>query len=275
MSETQKYTFEGFSQYRAPLCLELGGKKLCLVMDNGKQYDIRFQDGHTVCWSGADGEHIDHYDCLKADDQVYFINLEVHDAQPRTGLSLVLDFEDMLVTCVVARQNESGATAYFTKTEIMFGALRKEDGTVEAKRHGYTTDLAGKAIRWTYGPDFSIIHAYLTERLCGPILVNHEDFLNKPVLDAINDPDKRIPWPTGRADNTDWIKIKDGVYLLNFCEECYPEILNYPRTNCLTFVFDLKRMHNFGRYFGYNENHRRENYVFSAYGKYMAMEPRT
>lgn len=271
----KKYTFEGFSQFRAPLCYELKGRTLEFVMDNGHTYTASFITGNEVRWQETgEKEHTDRYECLKVDDQVYFVNIEIADSQPRTNLALGIDFEEMLVTCVVASHEEQGPKAYLTETKIIFGALRKADGTLETRRHGYTDDLAGKAIRWSYGPDFSIIHAYLDENRCSPILVCHEEFKNREVVDAIinNTP---ISWPKERSDKTDWIKLKEGIYMLNFCEKCYPEILSYPHDNCLTFVFDLKRLHNFGRYFGYSEAKKRECYVFSAFGKYMNMEPIT
>ena len=63
------------------------------------------------------------------------------------------------------------------------------------------------------------------------------------------------------------------MYLLNIIEISHPEMLEEPKKNCLTFVFDLKRMHNFGRAFGYTEGeHLPENYVFSAFGKFVNME---
>ena len=41
----------------------------------------------------------------------------------------------------------------------------------------------------------------------------------------------------------------------------------------MTFVFNLKRLMNFGRLFGYNDDGSKENYMFTAYGKYLHMEP--
>lgn len=269
-----KYKFEGFSQYRAPFCYELKGKELNFVMDNGVEYVAVFKSGHDVVWGVKDEErHEDKYDCLKVDDQVYILNMEISEVKPRTCITLGIDFEEMLVTCIKAWHDEEGPNAYLTETKIIFGAIRRPDGSVSDKRHDYTADLAGKAIRWTYEPDFSIIHTYPNEHQCSVHLVNHASYVNEPIVAAIIDPEGKIPWTYDLADTTDWIKIKEGIYMLNFVEACYPQILNYPRLNCLSFCFNLKRMQNFGRYFGYNENHQRENYMFSAYGKYMNMEP--
>lgn len=270
----KNYTFEGFSQYRAPFSCELKGKELDLVMDNGKEYTAKFLSGHDVEWGEKGGEtKADRYDCLKVDDQVYIANMEVSGAKPRTGITLGIDFENLLVTCVKAWHEEEGPDAYMTETKVIFGALRRSDSSLNEKRHAFTEDLAGKAIRWTYGPDFSIIHTYPNARQCSVHLVNHQDFVNEEIVAKILDPNGQIPWTYDLADTSDWIKLKEGIYMLNFVEACYPLILNYPRLNCLTFCFNLKRMQNFGRYFGYNDKHERENYMFTAYGKYMNMEP--
>lgn len=268
-----KYTFEGFSQYRAPYSYELKGKEFAFVMDNGQEYTVAFKSGHDVVW-GLKGQEqkADKYDCLKVDDKVYIVNSELSDAKPRTGITLGIDFERMLLTCIKAWHEEEGPKAYLTETKVIFGAIRREDGSINQERHEYTSDLAGKAIRWTYGPDFSIIHTYPNEHQCSVHLVNHEDYVNDPIVAAIIDPKGQVPWTYDLADTTDWIKLKEGIYMLNFVEACYPHILNYPRLNCLSFCFNLKRMQNFGRYFGYNDKHQRENYMFSAYGKYMNME---
>jgi hypothetical protein len=270
----KEYTFEGFSQYRAPFCSELKGKELSFVMDNGKEYAAVFKTGHSLSW-GVTGEpqKVEKYDCLKVDDQVYLVNVELSNMRPRTGITLGIDFENMLVTCIKAWHDEEGPNAYLTETQVIFGAIARADGSVSSQRHSYTDDLAGKAIRWTYGPDFSILHTYPNERQCSVHLVNHEDYVNEPIVKAIIDPKGQIPWTYDLADTTDWIKLKEGIYMLTMVEACYPQILNYPRLNCLSFCFNLKRMHNFGRYFGYNEKYERENYMYSAYGKYMNMEP--
>jgi hypothetical protein len=269
-----EYTFEGMSQFRLPLSTELAGKTLSLLMDNGFTYEVDFVDGDTVRWNVAGSKpQADRYECQKVDDQVYFINSEVQGTEKRTALTLAVDFEYMLVTCVVARQDRSGPEAFLSRTEIIFGALRKEDGSIEKKRHCYTNDNVGKAICWTYNPEFAIIHTYPSERYFGFILAYYKDTLNRPIMDAIDDGTKTIPWTNGPWDVADWVKIKEGVYLFNFVESLFPDTGKFRKRNCLTFVFNLKRLMNFGRLFGYNDDGRMENYMFTAYGKYLNMEP--
>lgn len=274
----KEYEFEGISHYRLPLCQELAGSKFVFAMDNGKDYEVEFVNGSEVVWSNSeDGYHRDKYDCLKVEDGMYFINLEVSQARRRTGLTLALDVDNSLLTCVLAQmEGKTGHSALYTKTEIIFGAIQAEDGSVGYKRHRFTSDLVGEAIKWTYAPNFSIIHTYPTERYYRPLLVYYHDDRNEPVIKAVEEAHPVLAWPMDRESPTDWVKLRDGIYLLNIIEISHPEMLEEPKKNCLTFVFDLKRMHNFGRAFGYTEgDHAPENYVFTAFGRFMDMEPLT
>ena len=85
-------TFEGMSQYRPPLCFELVGKTLELVMDTGYDYEITFKDRKVLSCGEKGKEAAEYeYDCLKADDDTYFVNFEVTGAVPRAGQTFVLD----------------------------------------------------------------------------------------------------------------------------------------------------------------------------------------
>lgn len=271
----KEYEFEGISHYRLPLCTELAGVRLSLVMDNGKTYEVDFISGSEVIWENSeDGYHRDEYQCLKVEDGVYFVNLEISHSFEHAGLSLALDLDSGLVTCVHASmEGRSGDSALFVKTEVIFGAVAAEDGSVGYRRHRFSADLVGRAIEWTYAPNFKIIHTYPSERYYRPILVYYHDDRNEPVIRAMETPNPVLPWPVERESPTDWVKIREGIYLLNIIEISHPELLEEPKKNCLTFVFDLKRMRNFGRAFGYTEgDHARENYVFTAFGRFVKME---
>lgn len=268
------YVFEGMSQFRQPFCLELAGETLHFVMDNRREYIVEFLSGHELRWGEVGTEpRVDKYDCLKVDDDVYYVNMEIEGSVPRTGYAVAIDFEEMLTTVVVAKQDESGRDAYYTKTEIVFGALRRPDGSVPTKRHCFTWDKVGTAICWTYDPNFAIIHTYPTERYFGNILAYYHDIRNTAIMDDMIHPDRKIAWTNGPWDQADWIKIKEGIYMFSFVEGHDPGLVKLKKRNCLSFVFNLKRLMNYGRLFGYNDDGYRENYMFCAYGQYMNMEP--
>lgn len=268
------YEFEGISQYRLPLCNELEGMRLTLSMDNGYDYEVNFVSANKVEWKKDEELHKDSYDCLKVEDDLYFVNLEVSSCPTHEGVTLALDLDSMLVTCVKAgMEGTKGHAALFVKTEIITGAIRRCDGTYSAERHMFTNDLVGKAICWTYTTDFAIIHTYPTERYEKPILVYYHEDRCQEVTEMMETPGCRMPWPKISASPVDWVKIREGIYLLNIIEISRPDLLEAPKKNCLTFIFDLKRMRNFGRAFGFTEGDRlRENYVFTAFGKFVDME---
>ncbi|MBO4407386.1 MAG: MoaF N-terminal domain-containing protein, partial [Clostridia bacterium] len=156
--------FEGMSIFRPPLCYELSGKEFTLVMDDGYDRKAVFADRKTLLFGKAEDEPESFAcDCLKADRSTYFVNFEVPGLTPRTGITLILDLEQSLVTMVTAHLGQDPKFPRMPAVEFLFGAIRREDGTVPTIRHGYTPDLVGRAIDWNYGT-FDVVHVYSSER---------------------------------------------------------------------------------------------------------------
>jgi hypothetical protein len=76
--------YEGvLSQYRPPLCYELVGRSFTLVMDNGYDYVLSFEDKSRLTYGKAGQEPSSYeYECLKGDDTTYFLVFEVDGASP-------------------------------------------------------------------------------------------------------------------------------------------------------------------------------------------------
>lgn len=267
-------SFEGLSQYCPPRCFELAGRSLRLVMDNGYDYRVKF-GRDTVEW-GVEGEtpRVDAYVAHKADDTSYFINAEITGATPRTGIVLILDDENALVTAVVTHQGQNPKFPYLVDLRLEFGAVDVEGQPLNPRRHGYTEDLLGKAAEWVYSPDFRILHIYSSAR-----------YYNVTVPET-GEPDERSPEEqaaaaaafAGYPDPTEpawYVKIKDGMYLFTFVEE-HLEKLTGPTTrgNSLAFLMNFKRMTDVGRSFGTNARQQPENYCFGAYGRLVEVPER-
>lgn len=263
-------TFEGLSQYCPPHCFELSGRSLRLAMDSGYEYELSF-DRETVRWGKAGEEpRTDKYDCLKADDTTFFVNAEIADMQPRMGLSLILDDENALVTVLEARQGWNPKFPYLVSLRAHFGAVMVDGQPLNPRRHGYTADLVGKAIEWTYSPDFKITHVYRSERYYN-IVAPAPEVLSQKNRDEIRMAHE-VTWK-GYEDPTEpalYIKVKEGMYIFGFVEE-HMEKLTGPlvRGNSLSFLMNLKRMVDVGRSFGINGRQEPENYCFGAYGRYV------
>jgi hypothetical protein len=258
--------YEGMSQYRPPLCFELVGKKFELVLDNGYDYELSFTDRKNLSYGLIDGEKkVYAYDCLKAEDDTYFVNMEMVGETPRTGLSFILDMEQSLVTVVYVRVGTNPKLPKLPETEIIFGAIRREDGTIPTIRHGYTTDMIGTAIHWRYGT-LQVVHVYSSERYyrltipkeeierrraMAPEGERMEDFFNK----------ERV-----YEEPSDYIKIKDGIYVFSMTESMMCR--ERGQGNNLLFLMNLNRMYDVGRSFGHNGEGQPENYTYGAYGEY-------
>ena len=259
-------TFEGMSQYRPPLCFELTGTTLELVMDTGYDYDLTFADRKTLRFGEKDGPSGEYgYECLKVDDDTYFVNFELTGTELRTCMTFVLDMEQSLVTACRCTLGQNPRYPKMPKPYISFGAIRKEDGTVPQKRHGYTSDTVGKSIHWNYG-NLEVVHVYYSERYyrltqtregMERLKVEKPDvyeMLSKRNIDTILE------------DPCSWIKIKDGIYVFVVNEET----MNRQRGsgNNLIFLMNLNRMHDVGRSFGHNWEGLPENYTYGAFGEY-------
>lgn len=258
--------FEGMSQYRPPLCFELVGRTLELVMDTGYDYELSFTGRKTLRF-GEKGKEpgVYEYDCLKAEEDTYFVNFELTGAVPRAGMALVLDMEQSLVTANRCTVGQNPRWPRMCKPVITFGAIRREDGSLNQKRHGFTDDLVGKAIHWQYG-NLEVVHVYASERYYRLTQTREGmEKLKTEKPDVYERLSKRNV-ETIYEEPCNMIKIKDGIYVF----EANEEMANRERGtgNDLFFLMDLKRMHDVGRSFGYNAEGAPENYTYGAVGEY-------
>jgi len=258
--------FEGMSQYRPPLCFELVGRTLELVMDSGHDYEITFSDRRTLQYGEKGRSPADYeYDCLKADDDTYLVNFEVTGAEPRTGMTIVLDMEQSLVTSCRCTVGQNPRWPRMAEPHIGFGAIRRQDGTLPRLRHGFTGDMVGRAIHWQYG-NLEVVHVYASERYYRLTQTREGmEKLRTEKPDVYERLSKRNV-DTIYEEPCNMIKIKDGIYVFEVNEE----MGNRERGtgNDLFFLMNLKRMHDVGRSFGYNEAGQPENYTFGAFGEY-------
>ena len=259
--------FEGMSIFRPPLCHELCGKEFTLVMDDGYDRKVVFTDRTTLLY-GKTGEAPESfaYDCLKADRTTYFVNFEVPGRSPRTGITLILDLEQSLVTMATANLGQDPKFPRMPALTFLFGAIQKEDGTAPTIRHGYTPDLVGRAIAWNYG-SFDVVHVYSSERYYR--VASTPERIRRMVerMKA----EGREPPPAGSAprsvyeDYAAYIKVKDGLYIVSLLETLLCRMRGHG--NSLLFLMNLNEMHDVGRSFGTNDKGEDENYVFGAFGR--------
>jgi hypothetical protein len=248
--------FEGASQYRGAFVYELAGRTYQLIMDNGNDYVVRFLSGEVLEWAEKEQPFKwETYDCLKIDEDTYFVNTELSGTSCRIGLTLVLDLEDSLVTVVVAKQKDNKRYPDMVTNDFIFGAIKVEGKKLPLKRHGFTDDMIGKRIKWRYNPDFKIVHVYYNSNYI------RADFPWVPKTPEMEAAMKQHPYD----EVSRYIKIKKNIYLVSFCEQNYTKLGK--KGNCLTILMDINRLHDIGRSFGLGMTGAPENYLFSAFGQ--------
>lgn len=246
--------FEGLSQYRGPLVYELAGRTFYLIMDNGVEGMLNFVSGENLFWApkGAAASS-ERYECLKADEDTYLVNLEVTDAKPRTGVTLVLDLEQNLVTAVIAQSGTNRRYPDLVTNQIVFGAIKQDGKQLPFKRHGFTSDLVGKRVTWTYNPKMAVMHVYFDANY---IRVGDGPDPDSPMAVAM----RENPYD----ERCHYIKIKKNIYLLSFLED---NLTYRGKTgNNMLILANMARLHDVGRSFGLGLTGAPENYMFAAIG---------
>ena len=251
------------SVFRPPLVYELTGRKLTLVFDDGFDRTLVFKDRSTLSFD-VEGEAKDYaYECLKGGDRCYFVNFEDREADPRLGISLVLDLEQDLVTMVLAHLNPNPKYEGLPSADYVFGAIQREDGSLNKLRHGYTTDLVAKSVSWNYGY-FDIAHVYATERLY------RVSFSARGMARALRGrPELRGGGMGGRTpspqdvyeDYLSVIKIREHIYLVGLLETV--KARQRGSGSSILVLMDLEGMHDVGRDFSVNGSH-----TLGAFGVY-------
>ena len=252
--EFKDAVFEGNSKYRGARVTELAGRAFDLLLDNGKEGTLVFLTGTTLSWAPiGEPARTEKYDCLKIDEDTYFVNIEPKNVHPRVGIVVVLDLEQSLVTVLLSRQELNEKFPDIVYNEFVFGAIRRPDGTAPTIRHSYTADLVGSRIRWRYSDNFAISHIYYDP-----------NYMRAPIRAPKDNPElaermRRNPYDVPCK----YVKIKENIYLVSFIEDFS---LSSGRVgSSLTLLMDISRLHDVGRSYGTWAG-KWENYLFSAIG---------
>jgi len=259
--------FEGMSQYRDPFNYELSGTVHRLAMDDGRRFVMELLDGHTLRWTeiGKPGT-VEHYDCAKGGDEVYFINFEFAERKPRTNYTLVLDVGERLVTLVETVTGYHPKFPYMTDSKYFFGAVEVPGYPLPTRRHKFTTDLLGKRIHWHYAPGIEIVHVYYATDYMRVTMPPNTGWAGADPK-AWDELIEREPYDEPAA----FIRIKPGLYLVS-CMEKNMACRGWTG-NSLIFLIDSRRVHDVGRSFGHagmdkGQVHP-ENYIFGAFGEFV------
>ena len=266
VEEARKSVFPGgLSQYRCPLSRELEGQQFEFIMDEGPSMTVAFPGRNLI--EIADGGERFHTSCQvqKAEDGAYFVLAEIKDSNLRTAYMLVIDVFESLVTVLRAQQGTDRSFPNLVTRKVRFGAIPDAEGQLPEKRPGFTKDLVGKKIEWTYNPEFSIIHVYLADNYY--TTARNEEMKKKMEEMKRKNPDmfKGRPDPYYEKDCL-YIKLRENLYLFSFVE------FNSGSGTQGLMVLNTDRLTDVGCFWGSNRQNEQEAYTFSAYGKWIREE---
>jgi hypothetical protein len=263
------------SQYCPPACFELAGKRFELVLDTGENTGdavLRFIDETSLEWSLVGGAlKTDKYECRKADDWTYLVTYCVSDKTPRENHTWVIDREQGLVTFLRCSLGENAYWPYLIDSHFSFGIIR-EDGRAhtDRKRHGFTDDVTGTAVKWVYGHEMATVHVYYSSnwyRITYP-KQKAEDAEVPDSVSAIRETMKLLP---GSDEPAFYVKIKEGMYLVSVTEQNMEKIIGDKvgfRSDTLCFLDNWNRMYSVGRGFGTMTTDGQDREIFVMIGKY-------
>ncbi len=265
-------------QYKPPFCYELAGQKFVIAMDDGYDYTLNFIDKKHVAWNIGDTEpKTEEYECLKGDDTTFLVSFELKGTKLRTNHTFVIDLENMLVTRIIGIIGENPKYEYLNNTYFEFGAIYKEDGSLEFRRHSFTSDMIGTIMQWCYGEKMTTVHVYYTTnfyRITYPRdrLQTEEQRKKQEEMNAM------VSALPSSDEPAVYVKIKPNMYLVSITEKNMEKIIGGGvqfRSNTMCFLQNYDRLYQVGRTFGtltLPEGEQHLNLMFGAYGKFTEIE---
>ncbi len=201
----EKYSLGGAfasGPYRPPETDALTGKSFTMRFSDGTVLDYSFIGRNTLRWSINGGEGHEEYCQIHhgtCDEEIYFINHYCHGSRPPRSHCLVIDLGTGLATACIASIGVP-ESAIEVGRRFLFGRI---DGPWprDIPIHGYTSDLVGKAVSWTYVPGkLKVKHIYSMPMYYTYSMVNGDKC-----------------WMA--SNPADYIKINEHMYVFSFVEE--------------------------------------------------------
>ena len=263
------------SQYCPPACFELAGKGFDFVLDSGEDTgnaSLRFLDETRVEWSVQGSQpKTDKYECRKSDDWTYLVTYCLEGKTPRENHAWVIDREQGLVTFLRCPLGENPYWPYLIDSHFAFGYIKEEGKEhTDRRRHGFTDDVSGTAVKWTYGHNMSTVHVYFSTnwyRIGYP----KDSSRAAEVPDSIRTIRESMKQMPGSDEPAYYVKIKEGMYLVSVTEQNMEKILGDKigfRSDTLCFLDNWKRLYSVGRGFGTMTTDGADREIFVMIGKY-------
>jgi hypothetical protein len=151
--------------------------------------------------------------------------------------------------------------------------MEEDKPHTDLRRHGFTDDTVGTAVKWTYGHELSTVHVYYSSNWyritypksaapASPPPAADENAPAPDFNDMMGGVMKKLP---GSDEPAYYVKIKEGMYLESATEQNMEKIIGdvMPfHSNTLCFLDNWNRMYSVGRGYGTNGT------IFVMIGKY-------
>ena len=186
----------------------------------------------------------------------------------------------MLVTFLRCSLGENPYYPYLIESHWGFGYIKEEGKPhTDLRRHGFTTDPVGTAVKWTYGHRLATVHIYYDAhwyRITYPRSAVSEKNGTAAAGSSFNEEMSEVMKSMPGSDEPCYyVKIKEGMYLVSVTEQNMEKILNGKigfRSNTLCFLDNWNRMYSVGRGFGTSTWDGEEKPIFVMIGKYASPE---
>lgn len=241
----EKYTYTWLSRgdYMPPFSERLADKEITILLDDGERYFYRFDGKNELSWSGQDGVmHEEYYEALEApgEEEILMVQHYCRASAPPRAHTLVLDLKTGLVTMCIATVGVPQSAREVGRV-FRFGIM---DGVEDCgERHGFTNELVGKAVLWTYHEkeQVKVKHIYTA-----PLYYTY-------IMTGENDSN----WVA--SNPADYVKINDHMYIFSFVEERQVGTQGF-------FLINMELLHDVGSFFGV-QAHGMECCTFGAKGE--------
>jgi phenolic acid decarboxylase len=229
--------FEGRSIMSSMNTMEVSdymvGKKFTLRYDDGPVWEYEITDSTHLKWrvEGEKAWHSEKYEGYEAAKDIIIFSHICTGSDPLRNLTHAVDFSKALATCVDA-QLGNGRKPWEVGHKAIFGVLELKRGPTPpaVERHGFTTELVGKAFSWTYEPMMQSIHVYSTpDSYSWTIMLDRNAggwMWSSPCL---------------------YVKLRDDAYLMSWTEDAC-------NGNQGTFILNPRIMHDGGYFFGIGDS---------------------
>lgn len=244
MTPPERYTYNRLAgEYTPPFTEKLAGRQIKIGISPNKYFIYDFRGFHELEWSeNQERGREEFYQALElpGKDGIFLVQHYCKGSVPPTVHTLVLDLNTGLATVCAAHAGVSKAPREIER-QFFFGLIDgyKDPGI----RHGFTEDMVGKAIYWTYRkePLVRIKHIYTAPLYYTYQMTNEQDQC----------------WVA--SNPADFLKITDQVYVFSFVEERQAGTQGF-------FLINMDNLHDVGSFFGI-QAHGMECCMFGAKGE--------